>query len=374
MRNLLLPSIHIHYEHLGKGMHKKLTFSLQVKVNSIQHQAKFHLLEAVNSTSLAYLDLAVQQELHEHNSLDYLDLASTIDKFESAFVLVPAGERKVVNKTIHGAAAFKLFPNLPLELRQKIYGTAAAGVEVQVNVADNGSGIWVGKSFGNDAMLITTNEAFSYLSAKYSYTPIFANGTTLYSAKLDESLALTLAGIAQYPTLTIAPMFAANFNLANLRSVSFEIYHLDNDNAARWIQQNLAGLRLPNFERLFIRCSIKISTRIQSPVSFQVSSTTEDNDRSASYDHVLHTVDGRAYEDWEAMSKMGQLVVKQTEKQGILDLWMMLDRCVRNKDRFPSFPAEVIMDFQWAVWPVRRSNQFLLSLTTSLDEAARIFP
>jgi hypothetical protein len=41
--------------------------------------------------------------------------------------------------------------------------------------------------------------------------------------------------------------------------------------------------------------------------------------------------------------------VKQTEKQGILDLWMMLDRCVRNKDRFPSFPAEVIMDFQWVV-------------------------
>ena len=37
------------------------------------------------------------------------------------------------------------------------------------------------------------------------------------------------------------------------------------------------------------------------------------------------------------------------EKQSILDLWMMLDRCVRNKDRFPSFPAEVIMDFQWVV-------------------------
>jgi hypothetical protein len=46
---------------------------------------------------------------------------------------------------------------------------------------------------------------------------------------------------------------------------------------------------------------------------------------------------------------MGQLVVKQTEQQGILDIWMMLDLCVRNKDRFPSFPAEVIMNFQWVV-------------------------
>jgi hypothetical protein len=49
------------------------------------------------------------------------------------------------------------------------------------------------------------------------------------------------------------------------------------------------------------------------------------------------------------MSKMGQLVVKQNEQQGILDIWMMLDRAVRNKDRFPSFPAEAIMDFQWVV-------------------------
>ena len=308
-----------------------------------------HLLEAVNSISLAYLDLAVEQELHEQIPLEYLDLASTFDKFESAFVLVPAGERKVINKTIHGAAAFMLFPNLPLELRQKIYGTAAAGVEVQVSVADNGSGMWVSKSFGNDAMLIASNEAFTYLSAMYGYLPVFTNGTTLYSAKLDDGLALTLAGIAQYPTLILAPMFATGFNLGNIRSVSFEISHLDNDNAARWIQQNLSALRLPNFERLFIRCSIKVSTPFQNPVSFQVSSTTEDNDRSASYDHVLHTVDGRAYEDWEAMSKMGQLVVKQTEKQGILDLWMMLDRCVRNENRYPSFPAEVVMDFQWVV-------------------------
>jgi hypothetical protein len=36
-----------------------------------------------------------------------------------------------------------------------------------------------------------------------------------------------------------------------------------------------------------------------------------------------------------------------TEQQGILDIWIMLDRAVRNKDRFPSFPTEVIMDFEW---------------------------
>jgi hypothetical protein len=34
------------------------------------------------------------------------------------------------------------------------------------NVADNGSGMWVSKSFGNDAMWIATNEAFRYLSAQ----------------------------------------------------------------------------------------------------------------------------------------------------------------------------------------------------------------
>jgi hypothetical protein len=330
-------------------LHKKLTFSLQVKVNPIQHQAKLDLLEAVNSTSLAYLDLAVQQELHEQTSLEYLDLTSTSVKFETAFALVPAGERKVVNKTVHGAATFLLFPNLPLEMRQKIYGTAAAGVEVQVKVADVGSGMWVGKSFGNDPMLIATNEAFRYLSAKYCYIPVFANGTTLYSAKLDDSLALTLAGIAQYPTLTIAPMFDINFNLANIRSVSFEISHLDNDNAARWIQQNLSGLRLQNLERLSIICYIKISTPIQSPVSFQVSSTTQSGNRSTRYEHVLQTADGGEYQDFGAMAKMGQLVASQTEQQGILDIWMMLDRAVRNKDRFPSFPTEVIMDFEWIV-------------------------
>ncbi len=330
-------------------MHMKLTFSLQVKVNSIQHQAKLHLLEAVKSTLLAYLDPGVQHELHEQISFEYLDLASAIVKLESAFVPTPAGERKIINKSIHGASTFMLFPNLPLEMRQKIYAAAAAGVEVQVRVEDNGSGMWVGKSFRNDPMLIVTNEAFRYLSAKYEYNPIFENGTTLYSAKLDESLALTVAGIAQYPTLTIAPMFDTTFDLANLRSVSFEISHLDNDNAARWIQENLSGLRLPNLERLSLCSSIKISTPMQSPVSFRVRSTTPNGDRSTRYQHVLQTADGRNYQDFAAMSKMGQLVVNQTEQQGILDIWMMLDRCVRNMDSFPSFPARVDMDFQWEV-------------------------
>jgi hypothetical protein len=45
-----------------------------------------------------------------------------------------------------------------------VYGTAAAGVEVQVKVEDNGCRMWVGKSFGNDPILIATNEAFRYLS------------------------------------------------------------------------------------------------------------------------------------------------------------------------------------------------------------------
>jgi hypothetical protein len=45
-----------------------------------------------------------------------------------------------------------------------VYGTAAAGVAVQVKIEDNGCGMWVGKSFGNDPMLIATNEAFRYLS------------------------------------------------------------------------------------------------------------------------------------------------------------------------------------------------------------------
>ena len=145
-------------------------------------------------------------------------------------------------------------------------------------------------------------------------------------------------------------MFDINFNLANIRSVAFEISHLDNDNAARWIQDNLSGLRLQNLESLSINCSIRISTPMQSPVSFQVSSTTANGDRSTRYEHILQTTDGREYDgDFGAMAKMGQLVASQTEQQGILDIWMMLDRAVRNQDRFPSFPTEVFMDFQWVV-------------------------
>jgi hypothetical protein len=44
--------------------------------------------------------------------------------------------------------------------------------------------------------------------------------------------------------------------------------------------------------------------------------------------NILHTSEERRIlSDWGAMSKMGQLVAKKTEKQGILDLWMMLDCC-----------------------------------------------
>jgi hypothetical protein len=66
---------------------------LPTKINSVQGKAELDLVEVANSTSLAYLDLVVHGELKSSlGTLDYLDLASTVPKFESAFVFVCSGE------------------------------------------------------------------------------------------------------------------------------------------------------------------------------------------------------------------------------------------------------------------------------------------
>jgi hypothetical protein len=42
-----------------------------------------------------------------------------------------------------------------------------------------------------------------------------------------------------------------------------------------------------------------------------------------------------------------ELVVKQTEHQGILGLCIMLDRCLKNTKKFPTFPGKVAMQFYY---------------------------
>jgi hypothetical protein len=65
--------------------------------------------------------------------------------------------------------------------------------------------------------------------------------------------------------------------------------------------------------------------------------------------NVLHTSEGRRIlSDWGAISKMGQLMAKKTKKQGILDLWMMLDRCSQPHCRVMTSGMVTTLEIGWS--------------------------
>jgi hypothetical protein len=319
----------------------------------------------VEAKSKSYLAILSKSTLRINGNLNYLDLAgqvtrgeSGIDRFEyldltnlqDSFINVPLGQctlfKKAALKSLGVDNSFVLFPNLPLEIRRKIYDDAVAGQEIEVKVSDIGSGKWIGQAYPNLELMAASHEAWQYLSVEYGYMPIFQGGSTLHSTKLDGSVSLIVVGATQYPVLEIQPKFSANFDLVKLNSLTFEINYLHYDNAAKWVQSNLSGF--PNIEKLNIRCYNKISTPAQQEVTFRIDAELKkDASRARGYNFILRTEDGRGFQDWSAMDRAGELIVKQTEHQGILDLWMMLDRGLKNTKKFPTFPSEVAMQFYW---------------------------
>jgi hypothetical protein len=319
---------------------------IEAKVKS--YLAALSSSTARNTNNLNHLNLAgpIAHGESDISPLEYLDLAN----FQDGLIKIPLGERTLLKKTTLKSFgddnAFVLFPNLPLEIRRKIYHSAVTGQEIEVKVIETGSGQWIGQSYPNLELIAASHEACQYLCAEYGHLPIVQGGSTLYSPKLDGFLSLIIVGATQHPVLQIQPKFSVNFDLAKINSLTFEINYLHYDNAAKWVQSNLVGF--PNISKLNIRCYNKISTPAQQKATFRIDAELKKGaSRASGYNFILRTEDGRGFQDWSAMDRAGELVVKQTEHQGILDLWMMLDRGLKNMKKFPTFPSEVAMQFYW---------------------------
>jgi hypothetical protein len=331
-------------------------------VRSVKGNGSNHLVKSVTfgDTSLLkmdYLDLAgvnTARSEWKPKPFECLNLA-VLPRFEQpAFFVVRHGHRVLINRAIlksHGPAeSMVLFSLFPVEIRRKIYDHALLrDEEVSSKVVDNGTGQWVSRGIiePNYFLMASSIDAHKYLSAKYDYTSIYKGGITVFSPKVDHYVKLTIVATTADPNLQIAPMFSNHFSMANIGSLVFEISGLNNDNAARWIRSNLAGMT--NLKFLFIHCFCTISVPEQSKVSFHVEAKVPSN-RKCDYTYSLYTKNDEGYDicqDGHAQIKIGTLVAKQEEQQGIMDIWMALDRCYKNQRDFPKFPKTVIMAFYW---------------------------
>jgi hypothetical protein len=287
--------------------------------------------------------------------IQYLDLAVDIkprtttpteeSTFEAMYIKVPFGQNTYINrsllKAMGPAKAMYLFPNLPLEIRQKIFKYTVEGVTVQVKLTDNGHN-WIGDAFPPPELLAASKEACQYIfHHQKEYTHVFERGATLYNPKLDE-LFVKLVSIVNAPTLAIAPKFSAGETMASISCLTFEICNLEN--SVQWINENLRGMI--NLKSLAIHAFIPISAPGQSEVSFYV--VSEDVDRTRQeYDHVLESESGAKFVGFNAMTEINRRIVNQNERQGVFGLWMMLSRCLKNRTRFPTFPSTVLTALHW---------------------------
>lgn len=303
---------------------------------------------------LKHLDLAGTGQYPRFRPFECLDLAGTITSTVcfKAFIIVRFGARRFVNRSVlksfGSGDSLTLFPNFPLEVRCNIYDHAVVRLEsVSINVMDNGSGRWFSPAvvYPNYNLMAANTEAFNYFSKEYGYAPVFKYGTTLFSPKVDGMINLTISSTTPNPMLKISRKFSNGFDLANIGSFVFEISDLENGNPAQWIKENLLGM--PNLTSLTIRCQLKTSVSEQSEVKFHIVSEALDG-RDERYTHALVTDGVLEYKrDHELMTQIGVLGIKDTEIQGVMDLFMMLDRSLLNTERFPSFPDTVRMSFQW---------------------------
>ena len=291
-----------------------------------------------------------------------LDLAVVVPHFMFPFFYVRHGRRVWVNREIlkSSAPSMVLFPYFPVEIRHKIYDHALLTDEtVLSNVTDNGTGKWVsnGSFEPNYGVMHCCIDAHDYIIKKYNYTPLYKAGSTLFSPKVDQYVGLTIVAAAANPTLRIAPMLGDQISLAHIGSLVVEISGLENDKAARYVRSMVAGMT--NLKSLKIRCICKITVPEQAELSFQVhahlskavSEVSEVSDaRPNGYTYVLLVKNEEGcdvFRNFEAQDKICNMVIKQEEQQGIMDIWMMLNRCVKDTQTFTAFPEAVSMVFNW---------------------------
>jgi hypothetical protein len=311
---------------------------------------------------LEHIDLAhpqlTRKEMGKAVVLENLDLVGTIAKVQE-FINIKNGKQKLVDRAFLKwlgpcGNEFILFPNLPLELRQKIIGMAMYGRNVDISIVDNGTGQWTGRlprtnrscKYGFESAMIASKEGFQYLSTVFAYQQVFKNGATVHSAMIDDFASLTLTAGVQQPSLTIGHMFSAKFDLANIQSITFKLNHL-NVTSANWIYINIVGL--PNLKFLRILGSIPITAPLQQETAFHVTGEDMTGNRKC-YTHELHIKNDSGsvkFEDDAIMGELGRLIVNGSELQAMIGVWTMLERCLRNKTRFPRFPAYFVMHCRW---------------------------
>jgi hypothetical protein len=263
---------------------------------------------------------------------------------EDGSIKVPFGEFQLINcallKSLGPATAMVLFPNFPLEIRQKIYDYDVEGTVVRIKLLDVGHN-WCGESFVPADLAAASKEALQYMKAKYGYMPVFSNGTTMYSPQLD-LLLLKLVQAVNMPAMAIAPKVTSSTILDGISSVTFEICNFQH--GVQWIQNNLVGMT--GLKKLAIHGFFPTAGTGQAQVSLYVTSEDISNNRKE-YQHCLEKKDGSRHFGFAAMVVIGESINDQNQQQGILDLWMLMDRCLKNPVRFPSFPKTVVMGFHW---------------------------
>jgi hypothetical protein len=302
--------------------------------------------EASSVAGIEEATLLVQNlDLSTTTELDTIIIASESSiNIEDMLIKVPLGQLNVINravlKSLGAATEMALFPNLPLEIRQKIYDCAVEYQSVRVSLLDCGNE-WVGEAAPPVGLVAASKEALQYMKNKYHLVRLFTNGTTLYSPLLNE-LVLNLIQAVDAPMLSIAPKFARSATVGNISSVTFEIRNFQH--GVQWIENNLAGMT--GLKTLSVNAFLATSGTEQDQISLNFVSKDFEGNRQE-YKHCLCTEDGFEFYGVSAMQVVGQFIVDQDHEQGILDLWMLMDRCLTNRVRFPSFPETVVMGFHW---------------------------
>jgi hypothetical protein len=307
--------------------------------------------------ALKQTEFSDQVETLDNNSIksfDHNDVRKPNFDISDSVINIACGEVKVVNRAMLKALGFdgefQLFPNLPIELRIKIYELALPEsheeaitiIETATKKRNGVKRTRIVRRFELKPTLPALVKASKEVRDIFYPQDLELLKAGFVIAKVGVSMFSTVTiidGVSvpglvsdQKPKLVLGDVLKNGAAIAEIKVLKIDLNNLVN--ICEWISANLAAMS--GLEKVHIRATVGCHTDRRSS-QLSVHGFFEDVDEARAEFMPCFKFDEFG-EMWgfEAMAQLCKLMQYQPEEQAVMDLWMALNRRLRSKVPFPS--------------------------------------
>jgi hypothetical protein len=305
------------------------------------------------ATTIQIIEATLQALQLEKSEMNMSVLSKVLSKTEvlilkdpsiivsSDMIYVPTGSIKLLDAKVLKAEGpakyFVLFPNLPNELRNKIYESIAEGhptpyVIFTETAGKNGVHYYTVRA-PVPAIILASNEAARNFSASEKYNYFNAKGCSLKSPILMpkwEDRDFILRSAVSQPKLILSKYLVRTMDIHLIGQLCMDFNEFKPENIT-WILNNIK--RMPKLKYFQLNAALPIGKNVK---EFNVRVDFADiHSTGREFEPIYVDEEGFKVVGFGCWNTHVFKLVPQKYQQAMWDVGMLLDRCLRTTSKFP---------------------------------------